>query len=341
MRQPDPDQTGARQGLAGFSNLMLVAGLNDSDEALLDMAGQLAERWSAQIHVLGVCDLPKDLSRVAKAAGRSEAEVRQALADERGRRVRERLQQAGLADRVVLHVALGKPFLEIIRAADRLDIDLVLKAAEPLEGLHRYLFASTDQHLLRKCPCPVWLRLPGPVRPARTVVAAVDVDDAGAGEPDTLSGLNHRIVEAAARVAAGTGAALHLLHVWDAPGESLLRLWTTGQNPQTAVDRYVTGLQTSLIEEMDRLAAHARQVLGPTQAKSLGPATHLLRGAARTVIPQQTAALGADLLVMGTIARTGVPGFIIGNTAEDILNSVECSVMTVKPPHYVSPVLRG
>lgn len=45
-----------------------------------------------------------------------------------------------------------------------------------------------------------------------------------------------------------------------------------------------------------------------------------------------------DILVMGTIARTGIPGFMIGNTAEDILNSVDCSVLTVKPPNYVSPL---
>ncbi|MEL6208021.1 MAG: universal stress protein [Pseudomonadota bacterium] len=66
--------------------------------------------------------------------------------------------------------------------------------------------------------------------------------------------------------------------------------------------------------------------------------THSLRGEARDIIPEKVAELGVDILVMGSIARTGIPGFIIGNTAEDVLNRVECSVMIVKPPGYVSPV---
>jgi len=45
-----------------------------------------------------------------------------------------------------------------------------------------------------------------------------------------------------------------------------------------------------------------------------------------------------DLLVMGTVCRTGVAGLIIGNTAEKVLNKVDCSVLTVKPEGFVTPV---
>jgi nucleotide-binding universal stress UspA family protein len=41
---------------------------------------------------------------------------------------------------------------------------------------------------------------------------------------------------------------------------------------------------------------------------------------------------------MGTVARTGISGFFIGNTAEDVLNQVNCSVMAVKPEGFVTPV---
>lgn len=44
------------------------------------------------------------------------------------------------------------------------------------------------------------------------------------------------------------------------------------------------------------------------------------------------------LVVMGTAARTGIPGFIMGNTAETILNRPDCSVLAVKPPGFVTPV---
>jgi universal stress protein E len=41
---------------------------------------------------------------------------------------------------------------------------------------------------------------------------------------------------------------------------------------------------------------------------------------------------------MGTLGRAGIAGLLIGNTAEKILHQVECSVMTVKPDGFVSPV---
>ena len=47
---------------------------------------------------------------------------------------------------------------------------------------------------------------------------------------------------------------------------------------------------------------------------------------------------GIELLVMGTVARTGIPGFFTGNTAERLLPQIPCSVMAVKPEGFVSPV---
>ncbi|MGB7033464.1 MAG: universal stress protein, partial [Syntrophobacteria bacterium] len=40
----------------------------------------------------------------------------------------------------------------------------------------------------------------------------------------------------------------------------------------------------------------------------------------------------------GTLSRTGVAGFLIGNTAEKILNKVDCAVLAVKPDEFVTPV---
>ena len=41
---------------------------------------------------------------------------------------------------------------------------------------------------------------------------------------------------------------------------------------------------------------------------------------------------------MGTVCRTGIAGFFIGNTAEKTLQQVDCSVLMVKPEGFVSPV---
>jgi nucleotide-binding universal stress UspA family protein len=41
---------------------------------------------------------------------------------------------------------------------------------------------------------------------------------------------------------------------------------------------------------------------------------------------------------MGTVARTGIAGLVMGNTAERVLRRLHGSVLAVKPPGVVSPV---
>ena len=68
---------------------------------------------------------------------------------------------------------------------------------------------------------------------------------------------------------------------------------------------------------------------------------HLLKGSARKEVPALDKHLRVDCIVMGTVARTGVRRFIMGNTAETILEWIACSVLAIKPPGLVTPVTLG
>jgi nucleotide-binding universal stress UspA family protein len=65
----------------------------------------------------------------------------------------------------------------------------------------------------------------------------------------------------------------------------------------------------------------------------------LLKGDATQSIAALATELSTDLIVMGTIGRTGVSGLLIGNTAEDVLQTAHASVLTVKPKKIVSPIV--
>jgi nucleotide-binding universal stress UspA family protein len=65
---------------------------------------------------------------------------------------------------------------------------------------------------------------------------------------------------------------------------------------------------------------------------------HCTRGTPEQAIPQVVDELQLDILVMGTVGRTGIPGFVIGNTAENTLREIRCSLLAVKPNGFVSPV---
>ncbi len=70
----------------------------------------------------------------------------------------------------------------------------------------------------------------------------------------------------------------------------------------------------------------------------LKPKVHLVKGFARDVVPALVKKYQIDLVMMGTVGRTGIPGFLMGNTAETILNRIDCSVLAIKPGGFVTPV---
>lgn len=65
---------------------------------------------------------------------------------------------------------------------------------------------------------------------------------------------------------------------------------------------------------------------------------HLLKGEPSTAIAELAEKLRVELIVMGTVARTGIKGFFIGNTAEKILRKVDCSVLALKPDGFITPI---
>ena len=67
-------------------------------------------------------------------------------------------------------------------------------------------------------------------------------------------------------------------------------------------------------------------------------AVHIGRNAPFLAIREAVEHLHPDLLVMGTVSRGNFAGFLVGNTAERLLDHVDCSLLTVKPEDFVCPV---
>lgn len=132
-------------------------------------------------------------------------------------------------------------------------------------------------------------------------------------------------------------AELHVVNAWLAVGELALR---TGRAmlPPSEVEKYVEGFCQGHQQVLDALSRHLGEPLGSESMAYLKPRQHLIKGAAQEVIPNLAAELNVDLVVMGTVGRTGISGFLIGNTAETILNRLDCSVLAVKPKGFISPI---
>ncbi|GGB46848.1 universal stress protein [Roseibium aquae] len=301
----------------------------------LRAASRLAQQHGAELRVMSCISPPNDLGIMARVTGLSPERMLERLQSDRKADLLTALACAGERPVSDPEVAVGKPFVKIIRTVLRDDIDLVVKTAEPLAGFPRFLLASTDQHLLRKCPCPVWLQMEQASPAPRRVIAAVDVDDWDAAEPDTLAGLNRAVLRTAGILTDHPDGMLFALHAWQAVGEGLVRAYSSQADAAAASQRYVREVESIRYNALEALIREAEK---DQACRDLTITPRLVEGDARTVIAEEAQRLGADLIVMGTVARTGLGGVIIGNTAEDILNHNACSVVAVKPSGFISPL---
>jgi len=231
-----------------------------------------------------------------------------------------------------LRVLVGDGPIQIIRTVLREGFDLVIKQAEDPSWISR-LFGAEDMQLLRQCPCPVWLMRERERDNYRCIAAAIDFDP---HQPETAwQGLNQKILDLASSLALSDFASLHLLHSWEPHQTGLLPPW----EPNDEHSLFDQVAQEQLQQEvMQQTLDWLRQRLGEEAYTYLKPQAHLLQGSPKQLIPAQIVTLQADLLVMGSLARTGIAGLFIGNTAETILEQIQCGALTVKPKGFVSPV---
>jgi nucleotide-binding universal stress UspA family protein len=169
-------------------------------------------------------------------------------------------------------------------------------------------------------------------------MAAVDVnDDHPSDELGTRYLLNQQILEMASALALSEFAELHIVYAWHAALESSM-LGAFINRPETEVVAYVEAVRQHHKDNLNVLMDETVDSLGQKTLEHIKPKTHLLRGLPQTEIPEFARELKADLVVMGTVARTGLSGFFMGNTAETILNQLDCSVLAIKPQGFETPV---
>jgi nucleotide-binding universal stress UspA family protein len=311
-----------------FKNILLIHEEGVRGEAACTRAATLAKENQAQLTVVEVIEeMPADARRLMSVwrpllmVDPQEIVVRER--QEQLAQCIESIQQQGVEGDTKLLV--GDPFLEVTREVLRNGHDLVIMTAEGKCRVKEWLFGTTSMRLMRKCPCPVWVVKPAHHEPYARILAAVDTDP----DDDSQDALNSTIMDLATSLAQLEQSVLHVVHVWALFGEQLLH--DSGRVPENQLGGWLRNSQDRHQTALDRL-------LGKYDLTKLEHRIHLHKGEPESAIPELTRAEQVDLIVMGTVCRTGIAGFFIGNTAERILQQVDCSVLTVKPEGFVSPV---
>jgi len=315
-----------------FTNILLIAGGDNWREIALERAVSLAEENQADLTVVDALELSKDLQVIG--INKLE-ELTSEIVGKRLLQLDNMVQH--VQDRVAIQtrVIQGTVFLEIIREVLRNNYDLVMKMSGGRRRITKLLFDSTDMHLLRKCPCPVWITKPGEHVQYRRVLAAVDVEPENNGQQKNA--LNKQILEMASSLALSEFGELHIIHAWMRNGHTIFDGIGSGFD-DAEVEEWGEKIQQTHRSWLDEQKWQLENTLGKDTMDHLAPQLYLIEGETCGVITGFVEKKKIDVVVMGTVARTGISGFFMGNTAESILNTIDCSVLAVKPPGFVTPV---
>ncbi len=222
-------------------------------------------------------------------------------------------------------VLTGVPFLAVTEQVTTQGFDLLAHVSRPNEdgGLN-----ATGMHLMRKCPCAVWSLMPGRDSVPSNVVIAVDrhLDDTGTSSMAIAQASVARAITADAR------ARLHIVHAWRPYAEQMLyddRSGLTKAEIESCVDaqrreheRWLARLAEELAHEVPRCSIE----------------TYLERGDVTDVVTAVAEDTRAELIIMGTVGPSTVPGVLIGTSAEGILSCTCVSVLTLKPHGFSTPL---
>ena len=312
-----------------FSNILFVAEWVPGNSAAFAQAMVLAKNNQAKLTVLGAVDLLMVPGPTSYGPVEDLHDVKLAAQWDN---LRELRKVAGDTSHCEFKVVAGRRFVEIIREVLVEKRDLVVKAIGLTHG-GQSLFGSTDMKLLRQCPCPLWLIKSTELKDERQILAAVDYDP----NDDAEDAMNRRILDVATSLALSEFAELHVVHAWRLAYEKTLRSGRTRYSG-AEIDAMAEEVENHRNLWLQKLVDDHCERLGRELRDYLKPQTHLIKGRADHVVPALSEKLGAELLVMGTVGRVGVPGLFIGNTAETILRQINCSVLAVKPAGFVSPI---
>jgi nucleotide-binding universal stress UspA family protein len=220
------------------------------------------------------------------------------------------------SENVQTKVLEGRPIDVLVNESVAGQHDLILKDADC--EADNLFFGSLDLRLLRLAPSAVWIADANVPAKTRRILAAIDPQVRG----DEMQ-MNERIVRLASVLARQDDAELYIVSAWYTPSASF-------EHKGEEFKRY-----TQAKSHVQRRAwENVEHVVNTSLLRIPSYQVLFEEGLPSETISQAVLEVQPDLLVMGSVARRGIPGLWIGNTAEEVSRQVECSMLTIKPKDF-------
>jgi nucleotide-binding universal stress UspA family protein len=296
--------------IAPHESILLCLDLIANEQALVAQGCAIAQHCGAAIRALHVLD-ERMVAAEMQRRGCSQAAAIEYLTPQARARV-DTLLAAHRGEREVeVRIACGYPLTAILEEAAA--HALIVMGADHQRRLGETLLGGTTTRVLRRAKQPVLVVRADHSPPFSTLVAAFALED-----DEAHQALDAQVARWAHSVSQQYHATLHAVHV--------CQNWVPFAGTDPALAHFPT---QALADARHRL----NNALKDHQLASLPDHLRHVRSGdpAREIVAIQRE-LGAQLLVMGTVARRGLAGMLLGNTSESCLSRIEGSLLSLSQP---------
>lgn len=311
--------------MKSISRVLCVIDPTSKEQHALERAAWLARAHKAEIELF-ICYYNEYLSGDRFFDSRSLRKARQEVIDEQTARLEKLaapLREGGLT--VVVNAAWDHPLHEgIVRHAQTSRADIILKDTHYHSAVQRVLLSNTDWQLIRSCKAPLWLVKPRKISDKPVIIAAIDPMN----ENDKPAALDDEIIVTSKTIAKPFNGDVHAFHAYD---------------PRIAVATATANAYLPVSLPMDEIDKQMREQHGArfqeivTYHGILDDNAHLICGRTHEELPALADEYGADVVVMGAVARNRWKRLFIGATAERTMDHLPCDLLVVKPDWFQTP----
>lgn len=301
--------------MSSFNTILVVVDSSVERHPELERAIKLCDQTDAKLHLI---DVVKDVSWTVRLLSKDYAHIHELLVQEKVtglNRLVEHCQSHGVP--ATGEVLEGMTSQVTLDAAQRIEADLILRSAKGERSLAQGNLGSSAQKLIRRLPCSIWLTRPAHEPEYQLIVAAVDASP----NDSAHASLNRRILETSLELAKRERCKLLVTYAWSLYGSEML-------SHRLPASEFEVLMEHNRRQHVDSFEA----LLAEFELHATGPDVRMIEGEPSTAIPKLCQQENANLLVCGTVARHGLAGLVLGNTAERILNQATCSVLAIAPP---------
>ncbi|MBF9000496.1 universal stress protein UspE [Vibrio nitrifigilis] len=306
-----------------YSKILVVADINRDDQPALARATQLAAQSKSRSHILfflSIYDFSYDMTSMLSSDERDA--MRRGVIQQREQWMRK-IAEPYLNDDFDLDVKVvwhNRPYEAIIHEVYEGQHDILVKGTRKHDMLESVLFTPTDWHLLRKCPTPVLLVKNAQWPHGASIIASVHVGSEMPAHQD----LNDKMVEQLLCLSQRLDAMPYLVNAYPITPTNI-----TVELPEFDPTTYTEAVRGHHLTAMKAL----RQKHGLAQENTI-----VQQGLPEDIIPQAAKDLNAGMCIIGTTGRTGLSAVFIGNTAEHVIDKIDCDILALKPQGYISPL---